>query len=59
MPEGTKNIEYLHSNVQKGIGVKLVRKAYENIEILMPHRVRQRAGMLETANSCHQRPSQY
>jgi hypothetical protein len=50
MLEGTKNIEYLHSNIHKGRrSVKIARKAYENIKISTPHRVRQRAGALETA----------
>jgi hypothetical protein len=49
MPEGTKNIEYLHSNIHKGRSAKIARKACENIEISTPHRVRQRAGALETA----------
>ena len=61
MPEGAKNIEYLHSNIQKGRSAKIAWKAYENIGISTPHCVRQRAGTLEisSADSCHQRPSQY
>jgi hypothetical protein len=33
----------------EGKGPKEASKAYKNIEILTPHRVRQRAGALETA----------
>jgi hypothetical protein len=32
MPEGTKNMEYLYSNIQNGRSPKIARKAYENIE---------------------------
>jgi hypothetical protein len=34
MPEGTKNMEYLYSNIQNGRSPKIARKAYENIKIL-------------------------
>ena len=56
MPGDIKNMEYLHSSIQKGRSAKIAWKAYENIEILtltVSNRER------EHADSGHQCPSQY
>jgi hypothetical protein len=56
MPEGTKNMEYLYSNIQNEKSPKIARKAYENIEILTltmsnseQKRLKQRRQLLSTS----------